>query len=329
MINLREAFSEVLRGRSLDAAEAEGAVSEILADMVPDVLVAGFLIALKCKGESAAELAGGARAMRKRARPLNLNDGNLLDTAGTGGDGAGTFNISTGAAIVAATAGVPVAKHGNRAISGRVGAADVIEQLGVKLDLDPAGLQRCLDQANCCFIFAPAYHPVLARLAVLRRTLGVRTVFNLMAPLANPARPKRQLLGVADPKLIRPMAEALLALGVDHGMVVHGNDGLDEISLGAPTRVAEVLGGELREYEITPEEFGIKAAAPLAFLTGDVKEAAEMLRRTLAGDGGPAQDVIALNGGAAIYAGGGAAAMAEGVRIAQEILADGQGAGHH
>ena len=324
MINLREAFNEVLRGRSLDAAEAEQVVTEILADMVPDVLVAGFIIALKCKGEAAAELAGGARAMRKRARPLKLNDGNLLDTAGTGGDGAGTFNISTGAAIVAATAGVPVAKHGNRAISGRVGAADVLEQLGIKLEQDPAGLQRCLDAANCCFIFAPSYHPVLARLAVLRRALGVRTVFNLMAPLANPARPKRQLLGVADPKLLRPMAEALAALGVEHGMVVHGNDGLDEISLGAATRIVEVRGGETREYEITPEEFGIKAAAPTTFLTGEVKEAAAMLRDTLAGDAGPAQDVIALNGGAAIYAGGRAATMAEGVVMARRILESGR-----
>jgi anthranilate phosphoribosyltransferase len=324
VINLREALNEVLRGRSLDAAEAEGVVSEILADMVPDVLVAGFLIALKCKGEIAAELAGGARAMRKRARPLRLTDSNLLDTAGTGGDGAGTFNISTGAAIVAAAAGVPVAKHGNRAISGRVGAADVLEQLGIKLEQDPEGLQRCLDAANCCFIFAPAYHPVLARLAVLRRTLGVRTVFNLMAPLANPARPKRQLLGVADAKLLRPMAEALVALGVEHGMVVHGNDGLDEISLGAPTRIVEVRGGETREYEIAPEEFGVKASAPTMFLTGEVKEAAEMLWQALAGDAGPAQDVIALNGGAAIYVGGGAATMAEGVAIAQRILESGR-----
>jgi anthranilate phosphoribosyltransferase len=324
VINLREAFNEVLRGRSLDAAEAEVVVREILADLVPDVLVAGFLIALKCKGEAAAELAGGARAMRKRARPLTLNDGNLLDTAGTGGDGAGTFNISTGAAIVAATAGVAVAKHGNRAISGRVGAADVLEQLGIKLEQDPAGLQRCLDAANCCFIFAPAYHPVLARLAVLRRTLGVRTVFNLMAPLANPAQPKRQLLGVADPKLLRPMAEALAALGAEHALVVHGNDGLDEISLGAPTRIVEVRVGKTSEYEITPEEFGIKAAAPTMFLTAEVKEAAEMLRDALAGDAGPAQDVIALNGGAAIYVGGGAATMAEGVALARKILASGQ-----
>jgi len=324
VINLREAFDQVLRGRSLDAAEAEAVVGEILADVVPDALVAGFLIALKCKGEAASELAGGARAMRKRARALNLNDGNVLDTAGTGGDGAGTFNISTGAALVAATAGVPVAKHGNRAITGRVGAADVLEEFGIKLEQDPAGLQRCLAATHCCFIFAPAYHPVLARLAVLRRTLGVRTVFNLMAPLANPARPRRQLLGVADPKLLRPMAEALAALGADHALVVHGNDGLDEISLGAPTRVVELRAGEMREYAITPEDFGIKLAAPTEFLTGDVKEAAVMLRQTLAGDAGPAQDVIALNAGAAIYAGGGAETIAGGVALARQILNSGR-----
>src|SRR3984957_17994176 len=176
-------------------------MGEVLDDVVPDALVAGFLVALKMKGEAAAELTGGARAMRKRARPLNLNHGNVLDTAGTGGDGVGTFNISTAAAMVAAAAGVPVAKHGNRAISGRVGAADVLERLGIKIDLDPEGVQRCLRVAGCCFIFAPAYHPVLARLTGLRRALGVRTVFNLIAPLSNPARPRRQLLGVAEQRL--------------------------------------------------------------------------------------------------------------------------------
>ena len=246
MINLRGAFDEVLKGRALDAAEAEGVIGEILDDVAPDALVAGFLVALKMKGEGAAELTGGARAMRKRARRLNLNDGNVLDTAGTGGDGAGTFNISTAAAMVAAAAGVPVAKHGNRAISGRVGAADVLERFGVKIDLDAAGLRRCLEQAGCCFVFAPAFHPALARLAVLRRTLGIRTLFNLIAPLSNPARPLHQLLGVSEPRLLRPMAEALAALGVVHAMVVHGNDGLDEISLSASTRVVEVKGGELR-----------------------------------------------------------------------------------
>lgn len=324
MINLREAFNEVLTGRSLDAAEAEAVIAEILDDVVPDILVAGFLVALKLKGESAAELTGGARAMRKRARALNLNDGNVLDTAGTGGDGAGTFNISTGAALIAAAAGVPVAKHGNRAISGRVGAADVMERLGIKIDLDPAGLKRCLERAGFCFIFAPAYHPVLARLAVLRRTLGTRTLFNLIAPLSNPARPKRQLMGVAEPRLLRSMAEALAALGVEHAMVVHGKDGLDEISLAMSTSVVEVRRGEIREFEITPEQFGITPGNPAELLTGEAGEATEVLRRALAGDTGAAQDVLALNAGAAIYVGGGAASMAEGVKLAFATLAAGR-----
>jgi anthranilate phosphoribosyltransferase len=324
VINLRDAFNEVLAGRSLDAAEAEAVIAEILDDVVPDILVAGFLVALKLKGESAAELTGGARAMRKRARALNLNDGNVIDTAGTGGDGAGTFNISTGAALIAAAAGVPVAKHGNRAISGRVGAADVMERFGIKIDLDPAGLERCLERAGFCFIFAPAYHPVLARLAVLRRTLGTRTLFNLIAPLSNPARPKRQLMGVAEPRLLRPMAEALAALGVEHAMVVHGKDGLDEISLAMSTSVVEVRRAEIREFEITPEQFGITPGNPAELLTGDAGEATEVLRRALAGDTGAAQDVLALNAGAAIYVGGGTASMAEGVKLAFATLASGR-----
>ncbi|HYK65844.1 MAG TPA: anthranilate phosphoribosyltransferase [Patescibacteria group bacterium] len=324
MINLRQAFEAVIKGRSLNAAEAESVMGEILDDVAPDALVAGFLVALKMKGESAAELSGGVRAMRRRARPVSLNRGNVLDTAGTGGDGAGTFNISTGAALIAATAGVPVAKHGNRAVSSRVGAADVLEHLGVRIELDPAGLERCLKQANICFVFAPAYHPVLARLAVLRRTLGIRTVFNLTAPMANPARPRRQLLGVAEPRMLRPVADALAALDVEHAMVVHGNDGLDEISLATSTSVAEIREGKLKEFEIAPETYGLKQASAAEFLTADLKEATELLRRVLGGDPGPAHDVLALNGGAAIYVGGGAKSLAEGVELAHHILDSGR-----
>ncbi len=324
MSELRDAFAAVLAGRSLDAAEAERAMGEIFDREPAEALVAGFLVALKLKGESAAELAGGARAMRARARTLDLNGGNVLDTAGTGGDGAGTFNISTGAALVAAAAGVLVAKHGNRAISGRVGAADVLERLGVKIDLDPEGLRRCLRAAGCCFIFAPAYHPVLARLAGLRRALGVRTLFNLIAPLSNPARPRRQLLGVAEPRLVRLMAEALAALGVDHALVVHGEDGLDELSLAAPTRVAEVRGTAINEFEVRPRELGFEPGEAAALMVTGAKHAAEVLRRTLAGEDGPAQDVLALNAAAAIYAGGRAASLAEGAAMAREILAAGR-----
>jgi anthranilate phosphoribosyltransferase len=263
--------------------------------------------------------------MRARARPLDLDGGKVLDTAGTGGDGAGSFNISTGAALVAAAAGVPVAKHGNRAISGRVGAADVLERFGVKIDLDPAGLQRCLRAAGCCFIFAPAYHSVLARLASLRRALGVRTVFNLIAPLSNPARPRRQLLGVAEPRLVRLMAEALAALGVDHAMVVHGEDGLDEMSLAAPTRIAEIRGTEISEYEVRPHILGFEPSTAAELMVTDAEHATEVLRRTLAGAQGPAQDVLALNAAAAIFVGGRAASLQEGVAMAREILSAGRG----
>lgn len=322
MIGVRQALEAVLRGRSLDAAEAESVFGEILDDVVPDPLVAALLVALRMKGEIAAELAGGTRAMLKRARPLSV--GAVLDTAGTGGDGAGTFNISTGAAIVAATAGIPTAKHGNRAISGRVGAADVLEHFGVRLELDPLGLQRCLERAGICFVFAPAYHPVLARLAVLRRTLGIRTIFNLMAPLANPARPRYQLLGVADPRLLRPIAEAAAALGVEHALVVHGHDGLDEISLAAPSSAIEVRNGVLSAFEIAPTALGMREPNPTALLTADAKESVEVLRRALAGDAGPARDILALNGGAAIYVGGGAPSFNAGVERAEEILVSGR-----
>ena len=324
MNELREAFAAVLAGRSLDAAEAERAMDEIFDREPAEALVAGFLVALKVKGESAEELTGGARAMRARARAIDLNGGNVLDTAGTGGDGAGTFNISTGAALVAAAAGVPVAKHGNRAVSGRVGAADVLERLGVKIDLDPEGVRRCLRVAGCCFIFAPAYHPALARLAGLRRALGVRTLFNLIAPLSNPARPRRQLLGVAEPRLVRLMAEALAALGADHAMVVHGEDGLDELSLAAPTRVAEIRGATIKEFEVRPRELGFEPGDPAALRVTDAEHAGEVLRRTLAGEDGPAQDVVALNAAAAIYVGGCAASLVEGAATAREILAAGR-----
>jgi anthranilate phosphoribosyltransferase len=327
MSALRDAFAAVLAGRSLDAAEAERAFGEILdgGDGAPEPLVAGFLVALKLKGESAGELTGGVRAMRARARALDLDGAGLLDTAGTGGDGAGTFNISTGAALVAAAAGVRVAKHGNRAVTGRCGAADVLERMGIAIDLDPAGLARCLAAANICFIFAPAYHPVLARLGPLRRALGIRTAFNLVAPLANPARPRRQLLGVGDRKMFRPITEALAALGVDHAMVVHGADGLDEISTGAATRIAEIKAREgISEYEIAPEDFGIRRERLEALGASDPAAATAMLRAALAGGEGAAQDVLALNAGAAIYVGGKAASLKSGVALAREIIAAGR-----
>jgi anthranilate phosphoribosyltransferase len=263
--------------------------------------------------------------MRARARATNLDATHLVDVVGTGGDGSGSFNISTGAALVAAAAGLSVAKHGNRAISGRVGAADVLEQFGVKIDLDAAGLARCLRRAGICFIFAPAYHPVLARLAPLRRALATRTTFNLLGPLCNPATPRRAVVGVGDAGLFRPMAEALAALGATHALVVNGGDGMDEITLSARTRVAEICGtAPIREFEIAPEDFGLKRAARGTLVANDAPHAARILRAVLAGEPGAAQDVLALNAGAALYVGEKAESLHSGVAKARKLIEAGR-----
>ena len=260
MSDFTSAYEAVLARHALSADEAERAFGEVLDGDVPEVLAAAFLIALKMKGETGDEIAGCARAMRRRARSLKLGVEGLLDTCGTGGDNAGTFNISTGAALIAAAAGVPVAKHGNRAISGKVGGADVLEKFGIKIDCDPPVLRKCLRAAGCCFIFAPAYHPAMARLAPLRRALATRTLFNLMGPLVNPAAPARQVTGVAEAQLFEEVARAIAVLGTEHAMVVHGLDGLDEISISAETKVAEIRGDSISEYTIVPEQFGIERA---------------------------------------------------------------------
>ncbi len=321
MSDFTSAYEAVLAHRALSPEEAESAFGVVLDGKVPHVLAAAFLIALKMKGETGDEIAGCARAMRRRARALKLGVGGLLDTCGTGGDNAGTFNISTGAALIAAAAGVPVAKHGNRAISGKVGGADVLEKLGIKIDCDPPVLRKCLKGAGCCFIFAPAYHPAMARLAPLRRTLATRTLFNLMGPLVNPALPSRQVSGVPEARLFEEFARAIAVLGTEHAMVVHGLDGLDEISISAETRVAEIRGESISDYTITPEQFGIARVGRSGLRANNADHSAKLLRAALVGDEeGPAQDILALNGGAAIYVGGKAASLAEGVAKAREII---------
>jgi anthranilate phosphoribosyltransferase len=315
------AYQAAIARHALSADVAERAFGELLDGKVPETLAAAFLIALKMKGESADEIAGCAKAMRRRARSLKLGVDGLLDTCGTGGDNAGTFNISTGAALIAAAAGVPVAKHGNRAISGKVGGADVLEKFGIRIDCDPPVLRKCLRAAGCCFIFAPAYHPAMARLAPLRRTLATRTLFNLMGPLANPASPARQVTGVAEAQLFEQVARAIAILGTEHAMVFHGLDGLDEISISADTKVAEIRGESISDYTIQPEQFGIERAGRSGLRADDAAHSAKLLRAALVGDeGGPAQDILALNGGAAIYVGGKAASLAEGVARAREII---------
>jgi anthranilate phosphoribosyltransferase len=274
------------------------------------------------KSESPQELAGGVRALLARARPLELGS-DLLDTAGTGGDGKGTFNISTAAALIAAAAGVRVAKSGNRAASGKVGAADVLERYGVRLELDQPGLKRCLDRAGICFVFAPYYHPAVARVAALRKELGIRTLFNLLGPIANAARPARKLLGVAESALAPTMARALVELGAAHAMVVHSEDGMDEISAWAPTRVFEVYGGQVSESMMRPDDFGLKSSPASAISIETADQAVEVLCAALGGESGAAYDVMSLNGGAAIYVGGQARSLAEGVEAARTILRQG------
>src|ERR1700693_4155192 len=321
MSGFHDALQALIDGRSLTDAESELAIGEVMDGGASDAVVGAFLVALKIKGAEPAELAGAVRAMRKRARPLNLRNGDVLDTCGTGGDGASTFNISTGAALIAAAAGVPVAKHGNRAISGNVGGADVLEKLGIKIDCDPPMLRKCLRATGCCFIFAPAYHPAMARLAPLRRTLATRALFNLMGPLVNPASPTRQVTGVAEAHLFEEVARAIALLGTGHAMVFHGLDGLDEISISAETKVAEIRGESITEYTIVPEQFGIERSGRSGLRADDVDHSAKLLRAALVGDqDGPAQDILALNGGAAIYVGGKAASLADGVARAREII---------
>jgi anthranilate phosphoribosyltransferase len=323
MTTVREALELVLAGRSLNEVQITSVFDHILDEGAPGYLVAGLLVALRMKGEESQELAGGVRALLARARSVDLDGDELLDAAGTGGDGLGTFNISTAAALIAAAAGVKVAKAGNRAASGTVGAADVLERFGVRIELDAPGLRRCLERAGICFLFAPYYHPAVARVAPIRKELGIRTLFNLLGPIANAARPARRLVGVAEPRLAPVMAQALVELGTRHAMVVHGEDGMDEISAWAPTQMFEVSDGAVAQRLIRPIDFGIKQA-PIANMTiENADQAVAILCAALGGESGAAFDVLSLNGGAAIYVGGQAPSMAEGVEAARAILRQG------
>ncbi|HUO05375.1 MAG TPA: anthranilate phosphoribosyltransferase [Candidatus Binataceae bacterium] len=317
-----ETLNAVLAGRPLSPDEAEQAIGAIMDGTAHDAVAGALLVALKLKRIEAGELSGAVRAMLNRALPLDLLGGEVLDTCGTGGDGKSTFNISTGAALIAAAAGVSVAKHGNRAISGKVGAADVLEKLGVNIDCEPSELSRCLEACGCCFIFAPKYHPAFVRIAPIRRALGIRTIFNLMGSLGNPARPHYRLLGAAEEHLIHPMAHALRMLGTRRAMVVCGKGGIDEISIGEQTRVAELhASGEITGYKIKPEQFGIARSDDRALIADNVDDAARMLCEALDGGHGPKQDALALNGGAAIYIGGKANSLAAGISAARAIIA--------
>ena len=296
------------------------AVETILAGGATPVQIAGFLVALRMKGETVDELAGGARALRAHAVPVRDVPSGAIDTCGTGGDGAGTLNVSTAAGLVAAAAGVPVAKHGNRAASGTVGGADVLEALGVRVDLPPEAASACLARVGFAFLFAPMHHPALREAAAARRELGVRTVFNLLGPLANPAGVRRQVIGVFARRWVEPVAAVLLRLGAERAWVVHGAGGLDELALEGESTVAEVAHGAVRLMTVRPGDAGLPPAPLPALRVSSVTDAAARLRTVLEGERGPLREVVCLYAAAALVVGDAAPDLRAGAALAARTI---------
>ena len=315
---------KLLTGEDLPSEDARHLFERLVLGKLEPAEIAGMLIALRMKGETAEEMIGAAHALSAAALPFERPDYLFADCCGTGGDGSGLINVSTAAGFVAAACGLPIAKHGNRSISSKCGSADVLEQLGAKIDVEPGKARRLLDQTGFCFLFAPAYHPGMKHAALVRRQLSVRTVMNLLGPCINPARPSVQLLGVADPKMLRRIAQTLDAVGVDEALVVHGS-GLDEVALHGETRAVRLSQGVLTEVALTPEEAGLERA-PLNVVTGgDASENAVRLAALLAGKGTRAEtDIVALNAGALLMTAGRANGLREGTGQAREALLSGR-----
>jgi len=302
--HLREALHLVLEGRGLDESLAEAAMAEIMAGRASEGRIAGYLVALRMKGETAAEVVGSARAMRGAATTISPDRRPLLDTCGTGGDGSGSFNISTGTALVAAAAGAVVAKHGNRSVSSKCGSADVLRELGVPVDTEPDRACELVERHGFGFLMAPRFHGAIRHAMPARLALASRTIFNLLGPLCNPALAERQVVGVFSPDVLELAANALRGLGTEHAYVVHSEDGLDEISLSAATAVVEVSPGAVRRFTVAPEDFGLDRADRSALAGGDAVENAAILRSVFAGDRGPRRDVVVMNAAVALTAAG-------------------------
>jgi anthranilate phosphoribosyltransferase len=317
---LTGAIDALASRRDLSADETAAVLAEIMHGEVSETQIAGFLIALRTKGETVDELTGLARTMRQLATPVPTTRDDLLDTAGTGG-GRRTFNVSTTAALIAAGAGCAVAKHGNRSATSLSGSADLLEALGARIDLDPAGVAGCIEDAGFGFMFAPAHHQATRYVIPVRRELAVRTIFNFLGPLTNPAGARRQLIGVSDAQMLDTIAGALALLGVDRALVVAGEDGLDEVSIAGPTRVVEVNGQELSHYRIAPADVGLQTAADgHAYEGGTPEQNAAVAREILDGRKGPRRDLAVINAGAAVYAAGRADSLAAGVSAAQAAI---------
>lgn len=319
---LRTALERLVGGQHLDLELARAVMDRFMEGAATPAQMAAILVALRLRGETVDEVTGMVQSMRDHAVRVDLPEG-AVDTCGTGGDGSGTFNISTAAALVVAGAGVPVAKHGNRAASSRAGSADVLEALGVAIALSPPAARRCIEEAGITFLFAPTYHPAMRHAAATRRELGVRTVFNVLGPLANPARVRHQALGVADPRLAPVMAGVLQRLGHRRALVFTGPEGMDELGLSGAARCWEVTPGGVREFELDPAVYGLAPAPLEALRGGDAEDNGRRLRAVLDGEPGPARDVVVLNAAAALVAAERAADIAEGLALAAEAIDSG------
>jgi anthranilate phosphoribosyltransferase len=320
----REHLKRIIEGNDLSEAQMAEMMTEIFSGNVSDAQIGAMMAALATKGETFTELAGAARAMRRKALRIDVPSATIVDTCGTGGDSAGTFNISTTTAFVVAGCGAVVAKHGNRSVSSKCGSADLLEALGVNLNVEPEIVEEAVAEIGIGFLFAPLYHSAMRFAATARKEIGLRSIFNMLGPLTNPAAANCQLLGVYAPKLTEMFAEALKLLGTKRAFVVHGHDGLDEISICAPTRISELRDGMIRTYDISPEKFFGKAAAPLDLMGGTAEENADITRRILSGEKGPRRDVVLINAAAALMSTGMADTFEGGIEMAATAIDDGK-----
>ncbi len=316
---IKEAIKQLVNKENLEYETAERVMDEIMSGKASDIQKSAYLVAMSLKGETIEEITASVEGMRKHcvSFPLEMN---TLEIVGTGGDGADSFNISTTSSFVISAAGVPVAKHGNRAASSKCGAADVLEALGININISPEKSAAILKEIGICFLFAQRYHTAMKHVAPVRKELGIRTVFNVLGPLSNPAKPKMQLMGVYDKKLTEPLAKVLLNLGVNKAMVVYGNDGLDEISMSDATTVCEIKDGKIVSYEMAPENFGLKRCRKTDLIGGTPLENAEITKRLLQGERNAKRDAVVLNSAAALYIAGKAASIREGIDLAEQAI---------
>ena len=325
-MDMQAAIKAVTEGQNLSADDMTSVMRTIMTGEATQAQIGGFLIGLRMKGETVDEIAAAAGVMRELAARVNVNGEHMVDTCGTGGDGASTFNISTTSAFVVAAAGGTVAKHGNRSISSKSGSADVLETAGVNLSLSPEQVGQCIEQVGVGFMFAPAHHSAMKHAIGPRKEMGVRTIFNVLGPLTNPAGAPNQVLGVFSEQWLEPLAEVLGKLGSKHVLVVHAEDGMDEISIGSATKVAELKDGKVTTYTIQPEDFGMSKDDVAKLAVSGAEDSLAVVKSVLNNEAGPAKDIVVLNAGAAIYAAGLASSLEDGIKKADEVIRSGEAA---